>query len=97
MESVTDESHHGSMPANNALAVALVGLPVLVRRSVIAMWDCLAWVLAVGVLLAVRYDFALSDEQWTWVLLYLTAALVLQMVIGFFLHVYREHVLCILT
>ena len=34
------------------------------RRAAMAAWDVMAWVLAFGMFVLIRYDFALADDQW---------------------------------
>lgn len=57
-------------------------LPYRWRRTVLLLWDMLAWALAVGVLLIFRYDLELTHAQWDAAMLYLGCAVVLQLVVG---------------
>ncbi len=60
----------------------VVALPISVRRMMLMALDAFAWVLALLVFVVVRYDFQLSGERWTWVLVYTLAAIVLQLFVG---------------
>ena len=62
---------------------------VLMRRLAFAGWDAFAWLFASLVLLAARYDFELSDVQWTLVGVYVVLAILLQLTLGFLTHLYR--------
>lgn len=44
--------------------------------------DGVAWVSALLLFVVVRYDFQLSGERWTWVLVYTLAAIILQLFVG---------------
>ena len=60
----------------------VVALPIQIRRMMLMAVDAMAWVLALLVFVVVRYDFRLSGERWTWVLVYTIAAIVLQLFVG---------------
>lgn len=70
------------------LVMTVAQWPVALRRGLLVLWDWLAWVLAVVLLLLVRYDFTLSTTQWSWLGVYLVAAMVLQLFVGIGLQVY---------
>ncbi|WP_454778468.1 polysaccharide biosynthesis protein [Georgenia muralis] len=53
------------------------------------LWDALAWVGAVILVVGSRYDFALSGPQWDRIVLYTVSAIVLQVGIGTLLKLYR--------
>lgn len=72
-----------------SLAMVMWGLPVAMRRGFLVIWDAASWLLAVAVLLAVRYDFQLTSIQWFWVVVYATLVLLLQLIGGVATHVYR--------
>lgn len=61
----------------------------LARRSLIGLWDCAAWCVAVGVIVGTRYEFYLSVQQWGTVFLYMGLACVAQLVVGTLLKLYR--------
>ncbi|WP_324650013.1 nucleoside-diphosphate sugar epimerase/dehydratase [Georgenia sp. H159] len=65
------------------------GGTTLVRRSLIGLWDCAAWCIAVGLIVGTRYEFYLSVEQWNTVFLYMGLACLTQLVIGALLKIYR--------
>ncbi|MFC4553900.1 polysaccharide biosynthesis protein [Georgenia faecalis] len=57
--------------------------PVL-RRALMVLWDCASWAVAVGFVVATRYDALGADDasKWAAVLLFLGLACVLQVTIG---------------
>lgn len=59
------------------------------RRSLISLWDCVAWCVAVALIVGTRYEFYLSVEQWNTVFLYAGLACVAQLVVGTLLKLYR--------
>ncbi|MCA0290275.1 MAG: polysaccharide biosynthesis protein [Actinobacteria bacterium] len=61
---------------------------VYARRSLIVAWDVFAWLVALLAFSVVRYDFVLSDKRWGLSVAYVGAAIVLQILIGFRLHLY---------
>lgn len=63
-------------------------LPVIVRRMIQVIWDALSWLIAVLLLVGVRYDFSLSRDQWGWALAYALCAIVLQVTFGLLSQVY---------
>ncbi|MBK8463325.1 MAG: polysaccharide biosynthesis protein [Nigerium sp.] len=63
-------------------------LPVIVRRMIQVIWDALSWLLAVMLLVGVRYDFSLTPDQWSWALAYSLCAIVLQVTFGLLSQVY---------
>lgn len=64
-------------------------LPLTVRRGLLVVWDCLSWVVALLGFVAVRYDFALTNPQWTWALIYVGIAIVLLVTVGMITKLYR--------
>ncbi len=85
-DSPPDSPQRRSLSA--ALARLTQRLPVTWRRVLLMAWDSFAWVLALMVFLAVRYDLSLSGSQWTWALLYTLLAVLLQIVLGLLTQVY---------
>src|SRR5690625_2357229 len=61
----------------------------LAKRSIIGLWDCAAWCVAVGLIVGTRYEFYLSVQQWGTVFLYAGLACVAQLVVGTLLKLYR--------
>lgn len=61
----------------------------LARRSLAGLWDCIAWCVAVALIVGTRYEFYLSVEQWNTVLLYAALACGAQIVVGTILKLYR--------
>ncbi|WP_341359212.1 nucleoside-diphosphate sugar epimerase/dehydratase [Georgenia sp. M64] len=53
------------------------------------LWDALAWIGAVILVVGSRYDFALSDAQWDRLAIYTASAIVLQVGVGTLLKLYR--------
>ncbi|WP_170175191.1 nucleoside-diphosphate sugar epimerase/dehydratase [Georgenia muralis] len=53
------------------------------------LWDALAWIGAILLVVGSRYDFALTDAQWDRIFLYATGAIALQVVVGTVLKLYR--------
>ncbi|GAA4125219.1 nucleoside-diphosphate sugar epimerase/dehydratase [Knoellia locipacati] len=51
-------------------------------------WDALAWVLALGGFLMVRHEFSLSERVWITAATYVGAAVTLQVIGGFWTHLY---------
>lgn len=51
-------------------------------------WDALSWVMALGGFLLVRHEFSLSERMWVIAACYVAAAVVLQVVGGFWSHLY---------
>ncbi len=51
-------------------------------------WDCAAWLLALALVVVLRYDLALKDDQWLAAVAFTGAAIVLQIVGGFALQLY---------
>ena len=60
-----------------------------IKRSFVVGWDALSWVLALAAFLLVRFDLAVSPRVWQGALAYTAAAIVLQVVAGYVLHLYR--------
>jgi len=52
------------------------------------VWDCLAWLLALGIFTLVRYDFRLTAHQWAWTAGYCAAAVLMQIVLGLWSQIY---------
>lgn len=67
----------------------LSGGTTLARRSLIGLWDCTAWGVAVALIVGTRYEFYLSVAQWNTVFLYTALACVTQLVVGALLKLYR--------
>ncbi len=61
----------------------------LARRSLIGLWDCAAWCIAVALIVGTRYEFYLNDAQWSTVILYAGLASAAQVVVGALLKLYR--------
>lgn len=59
------------------------------QRSLVPLWDCVAWCIAVSLIVGTRYEFYLSVEQWSTVFLYSALACVTQLVVGTLLKLYR--------
>lgn len=62
--------------------------PAGVRRLLMMLWDCAAWLFAVGAIVLTRYEFYLTDVQWSAVITYAAVACVLQMAVGSVLKLY---------
>jgi len=52
------------------------------------VWDCLAWLLALGIFTLVRYDFILTAHQWAWTAGYCATAVLMQIVLGLWSQIY---------
>lgn len=65
------------------------GGTTLARRSLIGLWDCSAWCLAVALIVGTRYEFYLTLQQWNTVFLYIGLACAAQLVVGALLKLYR--------
>lgn len=63
-------------------------LQLVVRRLVLVSWDISAWALALTTFTLIRYDWTLSQARWGSLISYLAAAIVMQLVLGFGLHLY---------
>ena len=61
-------------------------VPVSLRLALLFLYDALAWGSALLVLMVVRYDFQISREQWSAVLLYTGLAITLQTIIRMVAH-----------
>ena len=61
----------------------------LARRGALALWDIVAWALASALVIGIRLDFALSDDFWDSVVLYLAVSSVLLVVLGYATKFYR--------
>lgn len=61
----------------------------LARRSLVGLWDCFAWCVAVALIVGTRYEFYLSVEQWNTVFLYAALACLAQLCVGALLKLYR--------
>jgi len=59
------------------------------RRLVMVLWDCTSWLVAIAMIVGTRYEFYLTDPQWTSVLLYAGFACALQVTSGTALKLYR--------
>ncbi|MEE6282868.1 polysaccharide biosynthesis protein [Georgenia sp. MJ170] len=59
------------------------------RRTIIVLWDWLAWLLAVFVIVATRYEFYLNEPQWASLIAYSVIACLTQLVVGTLLKLYR--------
>lgn len=59
------------------------------RRSLMVLWDCAAWLVAIAFVVIARYEFYLSDAQWASVLVYAALACLTQVVVGTLLKLYR--------
>jgi len=53
------------------------------------VWDCLAWCLAVALIVGTRHEFYLNAGQWNTVFLYVALACVIQVAVGTLLKLYR--------
>ena len=65
-----------------------MSVTVVARRAAIAAWDAIAWVVAVAILLLVRYDLAVAPRRWDSIVGYVVAAIALQWVAGYFMRLY---------
>ena len=61
----------------------------LTRRSAVVVWDCLAWCLAVALIVGTRHEFYLNAGQWNTVFLYMALACAIQVAVGTLLKLYR--------
>lgn len=59
---------------------------VLTTRIAVVAWDTTSWLLAFGAFLLVRHDLTLSEEVWGITTTYLVAAMLLQILGGYYLH-----------
>ncbi|MDI9628041.1 MAG: polysaccharide biosynthesis protein, partial [Acidobacteriota bacterium] len=66
----------------------MMSMPVVVRRGMMMAWDVLAWVFALYLLVAVRWEFALSQAQWEWAAAFTLTMVFLQVMIGLLTHTY---------
>ncbi|MGC0249396.1 polysaccharide biosynthesis protein [Pseudactinotalea sp. Z1748] len=62
---------------------------VAVKRSLLVLWDGLAWVFAIAFVVLTRYEFYLNEAQWTSIFIYTVLACVLQTIVGALLKLYR--------
>lgn len=60
-----------------------------VRRATLAAWDVLCWGIATIVVVGARYDFTISEVQWTTALTYLAVSVALLVAIGYASKMYR--------
>ena len=61
---------------------------VHVKRLAVVAWDALAWVLAYVAFVLIRHDLNLSERVWEITTTYLIGAILLQIVGGYYLHLY---------
>jgi FlaA1/EpsC-like NDP-sugar epimerase len=61
---------------------------VFVKRSVMVVWDAVSWGMALLVFLLVRHDLELTTRVWEGAVSFTASAIVLQVVLGFRLHLY---------
>ncbi|MFC7489226.1 MULTISPECIES: polysaccharide biosynthesis protein [unclassified Knoellia] len=61
---------------------------IFARRSVMIGWDAGSWLLALLGFLLVRHEFSLSDRMWVIAWTYVALAIALQVVGGFWTHLY---------
>lgn len=61
---------------------------VYVKRLAVVAWDALSWVLAYVAFVLVRHDLNLSERVWEITGTYLIGAILLQIVGGYYLHLY---------
>ena len=59
------------------------------RRLLLLAWDCLSWIVALLILLVIRYDWNLTSIQWAWSWVYTGSALVIQVAVGVGWGLYR--------
>ncbi|KAE8765248.1 polysaccharide biosynthesis protein [Georgenia thermotolerans] len=59
------------------------------RRAALAAWDVLCWLVAAVLATGARYDFAISEVQWTSVLTFVGVTAALQVVVGYASKMYR--------
>ena len=64
-----------------------MGFRIASRLAVVA-WDRAAWLLALGLVVVLRYDLALKDDQWLAAVAFTLAAMLLQVAGGFALQLY---------
>ena len=60
-----------------------------VRRAALAALDIVSWTLALALVIAVRYNFAVTDIQWTSIVQYWVTVCVLLVAIGYLTKFYR--------
>lgn len=70
------------------LTHAVIRCPAIWRRALVVGWDCVSWVLAVGIFALIRYRLQLSAVQWLWTSVYTATAVALQVALGILTHVY---------
>ena len=58
------------------------------RRAAVILWDTMSWMLALGVFVAVRHDFTLSERVWETVAAYTVLAVIIQVGLGVKTHLY---------
>lgn len=75
-------------PSWPGLADFVTGLPILWRRALMTGWDMLAGLIALGMLVLVRYDLNLSDKQLAAMMLYGVVFVGLIVVLGHVFHLY---------
>lgn len=63
-------------------------IPVATRWTIVVMWDVASWLLAMLVVVGLRYDFSLNETHWLWVLGYTVVMVGLQLVGGLVTHAY---------
>lgn len=61
---------------------------VLVKRLALLAWDSFSWIVALLAFVLIRHDLTLTERVWEITTAYTVAAIVLQIVGGFFLHLY---------
>lgn len=61
----------------------------LARRGALALWDIFSWALASALVIGIRLDFALSNDFWNSVILYLAVSSVLLVGLGYATKFYR--------
>jgi len=65
------------------------GLRVTWQRASLAAWDVVSWILATILFAGARYNFDLHPDEWAYVVAFLTAAVTMQLVGGFWTKIYR--------
>lgn len=60
-----------------------------VRRAVLAAWDVLSWGIATIVVVGARYDFVITEVQWTSVITYFVVSAALLVALGYASKMYR--------
>ncbi|AZQ76779.1 polysaccharide biosynthesis protein [Flaviflexus ciconiae] len=85
---MNDIESSGKFP-DGAAFERLHELPLRLKVAMLLSADALAWLLALVTVMILRYDFGLTDSQWSWAVGYTLIAIAIQSVVSVFLNFVR--------